>query len=50
MTPPDPSFDAHGLPSPRHRLSTRIVASSLVALIVVLGMIGLTLWRSWQLG
>lgn len=49
MTPPDPSFDAHGLPSPRHRLSTRIVASSLVALIVVLGMIGLTLWLSWQL-
>ena len=49
MTMPDPSADAQALPSPRHRLSTRIVASSLVALIVVLGMIGLTLWLSWQL-
>lgn len=49
MTPPDPCSAAQALPSPRHRLSTRIVASSLVALIVVLGMIGLTLWLSWQL-
>ncbi|MCH4586649.1 hypothetical protein, partial [Achromobacter xylosoxidans] len=49
MTTPDSPSDAQGLPSPRHRLSTRIVASSLLALIVVLGMIGLTLWLSWQL-
>ena len=33
----------------RHRLSTRIVVSSLVALVVVLGMIGTTLWLSWRL-
>lgn len=31
-----------------HRLSTRIVASSLVALLLVLGMIGSTLWLSWR--
>ncbi|MFA7670375.1 MAG: type IV pili methyl-accepting chemotaxis transducer N-terminal domain-containing protein, partial [Burkholderiaceae bacterium] len=37
------------LPELRHRLSTRIVASSLVALVVVLGMIGTTLWLSWRL-
>ncbi|QNM95145.1 type IV pili methyl-accepting chemotaxis transducer N-terminal domain-containing protein [Chitinimonas koreensis] len=37
------------LPSLRHRLSTRIVASALAALLVVLGMIGWTLWLSWQL-
>ncbi|MGV2863065.1 type IV pili methyl-accepting chemotaxis transducer N-terminal domain-containing protein [Achromobacter sp. AGC39] len=44
-----PDADADGLPSPRHRLSTRIVASSLAALVVVLSMIGWTLWLSWQL-
>ncbi len=37
------------LPELRHRLSTRIVVSSLVALVVVLGMIGTTLWLSWRL-
>lgn len=37
------------LPELKHRLSTRIVASSLVALVVVLGMIGTTLWLSWRL-
>lgn len=41
--------DADGLPSSRHRLSTRIIASSLVALIVVLSMVSWTLWLSWQL-
>lgn len=49
MTTPAPRADVHGLPSPRHRLSTRIVSSSLAALIVVLAMIGWTLWLSWQL-
>lgn len=37
------------LPELRHRLSTRIVASSLMALVVVLGMIATTLWLSWRL-
>ena len=37
------------LPLPRHRLSTRIVASSIIALVVVLSMVGWTLWLSWQL-
>jgi len=46
-TPRSPRTD--GLPEPRHRLSTRIVASSLVALVVVLGMVSWTLWLSWQL-
>jgi two-component system nitrate/nitrite sensor histidine kinase NarX len=44
-----PHADADGLPSSRHRLSTRIIASSLVALIVVLSMVSWTLWLSWQL-
>lgn len=44
---PDPTQDK--LPELRHRLSTRIVASSLVALVVVLGMIATTLWLSWRL-
>ena len=43
LLPPD------GLPPARYRLSTRIVASSVVALVVVLGMIGTTLWLSWRL-
>lgn len=41
--------NADALPRPWHRLSTRIVASSLVALVVVLGMISTTLWLSWRL-
>lgn len=43
-------LDGADAPSrPWHRLSTRIIASSLVALVVVLGMIGTTLWLSWRL-
>lgn len=37
------------LPPMRYRLSTRIVAVSLAALMLVLAMIGGTLWLSWQL-
>lgn len=52
-----PTSDATGLqteaqgltPALRDRLSTRIVASSIVALLVVLSMICWTLWLSWQL-
>lgn len=36
-------------PALRRRLSTRIIASSVVALLVVLAMISWTLWLSWQL-
>lgn len=36
-------------PAVRDRLSTRIIASSVVALAVVLSMIAWTLWLSWQL-
>ncbi|KKW68183.1 histidine kinase [Lampropedia cohaerens] len=43
------SFDPTLFPPWRKRISTRIVASSVVALLVVLGMIGLTLWLSWRL-
>lgn len=46
MDPTDLFFD---LPPVRKRLSTRIIASSAVALMVVLSMIGWTLWLSWQL-
>lgn len=50
MTPSPPrDAGADALPSPRHRLSTRIVVSSLVALVVVLSMVCWTLWLSWQL-
>ncbi len=49
MKPIDTAAAADGLPSPRHRLSTRIVISSLVALVVVLSMVSWTLWLSWQL-
>lgn len=49
MTSSATPADADGLPSSRHRLSTRIIASSLVALIVVLSMVSWTLWLSWQL-
>ncbi|WP_321795463.1 type IV pili methyl-accepting chemotaxis transducer N-terminal domain-containing protein [Caballeronia sp. J97] len=37
------------LPSFRERLTTRIVTLSMVSLILVLAMIGGTLWLSWQL-
>ncbi|HUH60998.1 MAG TPA: type IV pili methyl-accepting chemotaxis transducer N-terminal domain-containing protein [Candidimonas sp.] len=36
-------------PAVRDRLSTRIIASSVAALVVVLSMIAWTLWLSWQL-
>lgn len=36
-------------PAFRYRLSTRIIATTAVVLVVVLGMIGWTLWLSWQL-
>ena len=36
-------------PAWKNRLSTRIVISSVVALSLVLGMVGWTLWLSWQL-
>lgn len=36
-------------PSPYNRLATRIVTSSLVALVVVVSMVCWTLWLSWQL-
>lgn len=49
MSPIDSRTDPGGLPSPRHRLSTRIIATSLAALVVVLSMISWTLWLSWQL-
>lgn len=42
-----PSFADH--PALRHRLSTRIIVSSAVSLLVILCMIGWTLWLSWQL-
>ncbi|SAK74198.1 nitrate/nitrite sensor protein [Caballeronia catudaia] len=37
------------LPSYRERLTTRIVTLSIVSLVLVLAMIGGTLWLSWQL-
>lgn len=37
------------LPSYRERLTTRIVTLSVVSLVLVLAMIGGTLWLSWQL-
>jgi len=49
MKSTDTAAQPEALPSPRHRLSTRIVASSLLALIVVLSMVSWTLWLSWQL-
>lgn len=45
----DPSTLFFDQPPVRNRLSTRIIVSSAVALLVVLGMIGWTLWLSWQL-
>ncbi|WP_313620207.1 type IV pili methyl-accepting chemotaxis transducer N-terminal domain-containing protein [Achromobacter sp.] len=49
MTSAQSTAESNALPSPRHRLSTRIVASSLLALVVVLSMVSWTLWLSWQL-
>lgn len=43
------AFSPAEQPSIRNRLSTRIVVSSLIALMVVLSMISWTLWLSWQL-
>lgn len=43
---PSPAADALRA---RDRVSTRIVVSSLTALLVVLSMVGWTLWLSWQL-
>lgn len=43
---PHPASDA---PKRQHRLETRIVVSSLLALLAVLCMIGTTLWLSWRL-
>ncbi len=43
-----PAAPVHA-PGLRHRLSTRIISLSLVALLVVLGMISGTLWLSWKL-
>jgi two-component system nitrate/nitrite sensor histidine kinase NarX len=45
-TPPLPPLPA---PAPRNRLSTRILAVSVSALVVALIMIFCTLWLSWQL-
>lgn len=47
-TPSMPSTPV-ALPGLRHRLSTRIISLSLIALLVVLTMIGGTLWLSWNL-
>lgn len=44
-----PASSAAMLPPMRYRLSTRIVSVSLAALMLVLAMIGGTLWLSWQL-
>ncbi|MDN3576416.1 type IV pili methyl-accepting chemotaxis transducer N-terminal domain-containing protein [Chitinimonas viridis] len=50
MNRPDAQIaDSVDQPALRDRLSTRIVASALLALLVVLSMIGWTLWLSWQL-
>ena len=35
-------------PALRYRLSTRIIATSVAVFAIVLGMIGWTLWLSWQ--
>jgi two-component system nitrate/nitrite sensor histidine kinase NarX len=44
-----PDVSPEEQPSLRDRLSTRIIASALLALLLVLGMIAWTLWLSWQL-
>ncbi|GAA5784745.1 type IV pili methyl-accepting chemotaxis transducer N-terminal domain-containing protein [Chitiniphilus shinanonensis] len=46
-SPSDPA--SPGEPRLRDRLSTRIVVSSIVALLVVVSMVCWTLWLSWQL-
>src|SRR5690606_2121184 len=52
-TPPDSMDSTNPLyldsPALRYRLSTRIIATSVAVLALVLGMIGWTLWLSWQL-
>lgn len=49
MTFSDFPMGPDGLPSLRDRLPTRIIASSLVALAVVLSMVAWSLWLSWGL-
>lgn len=49
MTPSEFPVGPDGLPTLRDRLPTRIIASSLVALAVVLSMVAWTLWLSWGL-
>ena len=52
---PPPVGAPPDIPSPalqpawKNRLSTRIIGSSIVALVAVLSMVGGTLWLSWQL-
>ncbi|MXR37550.1 type IV pili methyl-accepting chemotaxis transducer N-terminal domain-containing protein [Craterilacuibacter sinensis] len=48
MTTPDPGFTASP-PALSQRLSTRIVASAIAALLLIMAMILGTLWLSWQL-
>ena len=49
MPSSDPPVGPDDLPTLRDRLPTRIIASSLVALAVVLSMVAWTLWLSWGL-
>ena len=49
MSYPEFPVGPDGLPTLRDSLSTRIIASSLVALAVVLSMVAWTLWLSWGL-
>jgi len=49
MTPTEFPVGPDGLPKLRDSLSTRIIASSLIALAVVLSMVAWTLWLSWGL-
>lgn len=48
-TSAQPSLPPLPAPAPRNRLSTRILAASVGALLVALFMIFCTLWLSWQL-
>src|SRR3546814_9469001 len=49
MTSTEFPVGPEGLPTLRDSLPTRIIASSLVALAVVLRMVAWTLWLSWGL-
>src|SRR3546814_8398850 len=49
MTSSEVPVGPDGLPTLRDSLPTRIIASSLVALAVVLSMVAWTLWLSWGL-